>query len=234
MFAYYSIQQTCTGVTTISVIRYNERMNQINSPLDWLRSKARILFGYIAKLLNRLSGGRLSPNTVTIIGFLAHIPIGWLIATRHPIKAAVLLLIFGLFDTLDGELARLQKRASAKGMLLDSITDRAKEVIIYTCFAYVISGSDRPLMTAWAAAACGASLLVSYVNAWGEAVSARMHLVGHQTNKTFRTGIMTFEVRMSVVFVGLVSGRIILAVMVIAIGSTLTALGRFINISRKL
>jgi len=188
----------------------------------------------VARGLNAVSGGHLTPNTVTIVGFLAHLPIGWLIITSHPIKAAVLLLIFGLFDTLDGELARLQNKTSAKGMLLDSITDRAKEIILYSSFGFIIASGERPMMTVWAVSACGASLLVSYVNAWGEAVTARMHLADHQTNKTFRTGFMTFEVRMAVVFVGLVSGRIILAVVVIAIGSILTALSRFINISRKL
>lgn len=188
----------------------------------------------VARGLNTLSDGHLSPNAITIVGFLAHIPIAWLIVTRHPIKAAVLLLIFGLFDTLDGELARLQNKASAKGMLLDSITDRAKEIIIYTSFAYIISDSEWPIMSVWAVSACGTSLLVSYVNAWGEAVTARLHLTGHQLNKAFRTGIMPFEVRMAVVLAGLLSGRIILAVIVITVGASLTAMYRLLNVSKQL
>ena len=206
----------------------------MNTLLDVIKSGVRSVMHQVARGLNAITGGHLSPNTVTIVGFLAHIPIAWLIVTYHPIKAAVLLLVFGLFDTLDGELARLQNRASAKGMLLDSITDRAKEIIIYTSFAYVISNSEWPIMSFWAASACGAALLVSYVNAWGEAVTARLHITKHQLNKAFRTGLMPFEVRMAVVLVGLLSGRIILAVIVITVGASLTAIYRLLNVFKQL
>lgn len=206
----------------------------MNTLLNLIKTGVRSVMRQVARGLNTITGGRLSPNTVTIIGFLAHIPIGWLIVTRHPIKAAILLLIFGLFDTLDGELARLQNKASARGMLLDSITDRAKEIIIYTSFAYIISAGENPLMAAWAAAACGTSLLVSYVNAWGEAVTARLHLTGHQLNKAFRTGLMPFEVRMTVVLAGLLSGQIIIAVIIITIGAGLTAVYRLLNVIKQL
>jgi len=206
----------------------------MNTILEAIKSAVRSVMHQVARGLNTITGGRLTPNTVTMVGFLAHIPIGWLIVTYHPIKAAVLLLIFGLFDTLDGELARLQNRASAKGMLLDSITDRAKEIIIYTSFAYVIANSEWPLMSVWAVSACGTSLLVSYVNAWGEAVTARMHLTTHQLNKDFRTGLMPFEVRMAVVLVGLLSGRIILAVIVITVGASLTGIYRLLNVFKQL
>ena len=202
--------------------------------LDYIRSSVRSVMRQVAHLLNALSAGHITPNSITIIGLLAHIPIAWLIATRHNLKAAVLLVIFGLFDTLDGELARLQKRDSAAGMLLDSVSDRAKEVLLYTGATYAISLSDRPLMAAWAAAACGASLLVSYVNAWGEAVATRINLSGHKTNKAFRTGIMTFEIRMVTLLLGLLSNRLILAVVVIATLSSLTAIWRLVNIMRRL
>ncbi len=57
---------------------------------------------HVARALNYLSGGKLTPNQVTISGLLAHVPIVWLIATGHGVIAGVMLIIFGLFDTLDG------------------------------------------------------------------------------------------------------------------------------------
>lgn len=203
-------------------------------PLDAIRNSVRKIMHLFAAGLNKLSGGKLTPNTVTMVGLLAHLPIAYLIATRHNLKAAALLVIFGLFDTLDGELARLQKRTSTTGMLLDSITDRAKEVMLYTGSAYVISVGERPLMVAWATAACGAALLVSYVNAWGEAVMTRVNHKNHTTNKAFRIGFMTFEVRMVVIILGLLSNHIILAMVVIASLGALTALLRFVNITTRL
>ncbi|MDQ5958686.1 MAG: CDP-alcohol phosphatidyltransferase family protein, partial [Patescibacteria group bacterium] len=61
----------------------------------------------IAGLLNKISGGKITPNGITWFGFFMHIPIAYFIATGNLIIAGVGLIIFGLFDTLDGELARL-------------------------------------------------------------------------------------------------------------------------------
>ncbi|HSX23728.1 MAG TPA: CDP-alcohol phosphatidyltransferase family protein, partial [Candidatus Saccharimonadales bacterium] len=189
----------------------------------------------VAGILNTAAGGRVSPNMVTVTGFLAHIPIAWLIATRHNIWAAGLLLIFGLFDTLDGELARLQKRATSAGMLLDASTDKMKETLLYIGAAYgIIASTGRPYLAVWAVAACGASLCVSYVKAKGETAVKDANLTPNEINRLFGDGLMRFEVRMSVLFVGLLSNRLALAVIVIAVLSALTALGRLIRIIAKL
>jgi CDP-diacylglycerol--glycerol-3-phosphate 3-phosphatidyltransferase len=188
----------------------------------------------IAKGLHVLSGGRISPNAITIIGVLAHLPIAFLIASNHFIWAALFLLIFGLFDTLDGELARLQKRDSAAGMLLDASTDRFKEVILYSGAAYSFVSVGRPYMTVWAVIACGASLCVSYVKAKGETAVAKSNLTVSEVNRLFQDGLGRFEVRMGVLLLGLLSGRLILATIIIALLSIYTALTRLITISKKL
>jgi phosphatidylglycerophosphate synthase len=99
---------------------------KLSKTMDSGRTAVRSLARSVAKLLNSLSGGRLSPNSVTLFGFVMHIPIALLIARGYFIYGGIGLIIFGLFDTLDGELARLQERPSAWGMFLDSITDRMK------------------------------------------------------------------------------------------------------------
>lgn len=208
-------------------------MKASGSLLDVPRDIVRSAMHRVAQGVNRISGGHVSPNAVTLVNLLAHIPIAWLIATRHPLKAALLLVVFGLFDSLDGELARLQKRASAVGMLLDSVSDRAKEVLLYVGVAYFVAGSEQPHMVAWVVAACGASLLVSYVNAWGEAVISRLKTSDHATNKSFRTGFMSYDIRMGVLVIGLLSGQIISSMIVIAVGSALTASFRLINVMAK-
>lgn len=193
----------------------------------------------VAKWLNRVTGGRLSPNAVTIVGLLAHIPIAYLIATDSWPLAALLLLIFGLFDTLDGDLARLQKVDSPAGMLLDSTTDRMKEIILYIGIGYGLvsyakSAQEAAITTAFIAAACGGSVLVSYVNAWGEVVMASAGLQKHKINQAFRGGILRFEVRMFLLIFGLVTGWLESVVIVIAILAWFTALERLYNITKRL
>jgi phosphatidylglycerophosphate synthase len=201
----------------------------INAIDDGFRS----VIGKIAKVLNKLSGGRISPNSVTITALIVHIPIAWLVATQHNLKAALLLMIFGLFDSLDGALARMQHKAGNAGMLLDASADRMKEILLYTGAAYAFVTLGRPYMTIWAVLACGGSLLVSYVKAKGETAVAGKFPT-HEVNKLFQDGVMRFEIRMFILFLGLLSNHLIAAVVFIAVASWLTAFQRLIRITKKL
>ncbi len=189
----------------------------------------------IARRLNQLTGGRLSPNAVTIFSLVMHVPIAWLVIADQWIIAACLLFFFGLFDKLDGELARLQGRSSGNGVLLDSATDRLKEVILYSGIAYTFAvAGESALMLAAVVTALGCSLLTSYLNAMGDAIMARHKTREHAANKAFRSGIFAFEVRMAVLFIGLLTGYLPAAVIVIAVGAAYTALGRFVLVYSKL
>lgn len=206
------------------------------NPLEMVRNGVKSIMRRLAVVINRISGGKISPNMVTVTGLLAHVPIAWLISGGSNLLAAGLLIIFGLFDTLDGELARLQKKASPVGMFIDSSTDRIKEIILYlgmTIFLIDSGGSKMTILVL--VAALGVSLLTSYLNAWGEVVLASYNLSpDHKINKTFRSGLVSFEIRMSLIIIGLASGNLKLALYAILTLGSLTVLQRFINITRRL
>lgn len=211
-------------------------ISNMNSVVQGIKSAVRAIMRQCAVALNRASGGKITPNAVTVVGTLAHVPIAALIAANHFYWAAGLLVVFGLFDTLDGELARLQKRTSVQGMLLDASTDRMKEAMLYTGAAYALALSAHPQTAAWAALACGASLCVSYVKAKGEAaVASSAKEIPHAVlNRMFADGLLTFEIRMVVLLAGLVSGYLVWAIAIIAILASFTALQRLVRISGKL
>ena len=209
-------------------------MKLVNAFLDACRSVVRGWMNLLASFLNTISGGKLSPNAVTILALLMHLPIGWLIATDHYWWGAGLLLVFGLFDALDGALARLQKRAGNAGMLLDATTDRIKETILYCGVAYSLAASSNPKLAVWAVAACGASLCVSYVKAKGETAVSDHQLSPNEVNRLFQDGLLRFEIRMTILILGLVFNLLVLAVIAIAIFSTITAIGRLLSITKYL
>lgn len=188
----------------------------------------------LAAILHEVSRGKLSPNAVTILALIMHVPIAWLIATNHHWWAALLLLVFGLFDALDGALARLQKKAGNAGMLLDATTDRMKETALYCGVAYSLLSSSHPKMAVWAVAACGASLCVSYVKAKGETAVSDSNLTPNEINRLFQDGLLRFEIRMTILIVGLVFDQLAIAVIAIAVFSTYTAFERLIKISKYL
>lgn len=193
----------------------------------------------VAKWLDTLTKGRITPDMVTYVGFAMHVPIAVMIAFGYDLWAAGFLIVFGLFDTLDGELARLQKRAGPRGMLLDASTDRMKEVLLYCGVAFALALTERPETAVWAVAACGASLCVSYVKAKGEAaiaseVSGKRHIPHVTLNRMFSDGLLSFEMRMAVLVFGLIFNVVLWAVAVIAILAAFTAVQRLVRISKEL
>jgi phosphatidylglycerophosphate synthase len=206
----------------------------MDSLIDPIRDVVRTFMNRLAKDLDRLSNGKITPNMITIIGLMMHVPIAWLIAVDQYVLAAILLVIFGLFDTLDGSLARLQKRDNAAGMLLDASTDRFKEVLLYCGLAFSFIGSQYAYYAVWAVAACGASLSVSYVKAKGETAVSKSKLKTSEINRLFQDGLMRYEVRMFLLVVGLIFDILPFVIVLIAILSIFTALDRLIKISEKI
>lgn len=208
----------------------------MSKELNKIKTFIRLFMSKIAKFLNNVSNGKITPNGITLFGFIMHIPIAYLIATGNLVVAGLGLIIFGLFDTLDGELARLQKSVSNVGGFLDASTDRLKEVLLYSGVAYYLATTGNPKYAVIAVIACGASLSVSYVKAKGEAIvaSSSKKIPYPELNKMFSDGFFPFEIRMTVLVLGLFTGRIVLAVSIIAIFSTITVFQRLYSIAKRL
>jgi len=212
------------------IIPYNEVMVILDAIVNFVR---KIMRG-AASILNRATDGKLRPDLITYFGLLMHLPIAGLIMIGDFISAGILLIVFGLFDTLDGELARLQKRASPAGMVLDASTDKMKEVILYVAIAYYFVDIHESDFAIWAVAALGASLLVSYIKAKGETALSDKKLSANEKNRVFKDGLLRFEVRMFLLVIGLLFNQLEYTVMIIAIAATLTALGRLYRIQKAL
>ncbi len=186
-----------------------------------------------ARYLNNKYGEKVTPNLITYTGLVMHLPIAYFIATGSLIIAALFLVVFGLFDTLDGELARLQKKDSVSGMFLDASTDRFKEVILYTgIIFYAGSNHYSSVYLVFIIIALGSSLSVSYVKAKGEAAISNLgHKISHQElNKIFSAGLLSYEVRMALLVVGLLFNLLLPIIILIAVFSTYTALTRLNDI----
>lgn len=202
--------------------------------LDTCRGGVKNIMRSVAMMLDKASGGKISPNAVSLLGFFAHIPIAWLIYKQYLVLAAVLLIIFGLMDTLDGELARLQKSTSAVGMLLDSTTDRMKEVILYTGIAAYVVNTGQPNLSIVAIGALGASMCTSYINAWGDVVMTTHHVPSHKVNKSLRGGFLPFEVRMFLLVIALFFNQFGTVLYIILVLATLTAIERLMRVIQRL
>lgn len=188
----------------------------------------------VAIFLNNLSKGRIKPLHITLISFLGHIPVAWALITCRPILAAVLLAFFSILDALDGALARVQHSSSLSGMYLDAVSDRAKEVIVYSALS-VYSFKHIDTNIAWLiVAVAGTSVLVSYTKAKGEMAIAGQSKDPQKLNRIFGVGISSYEVRVVLLVVGLLFGWLLYILPLLLVLNTVTIIERFIRISTKL
>lgn len=119
-------------------------------------------------VVTRVSGYDLHPNILSLAGFfLIIISVSFLILGYLHIAAGIMLLA-GIFDNIDGLVARKANRTSKFGALLDSTLDRFSEFLFLAGTTYFFT---RRGMYLTAVVACGGacfSFLVSYIRARAE------------------------------------------------------------------
>lgn len=189
----------------------------------------------LAVVIDRSSGGRITPDFITAVSLVGHLVVVYYLINGHLVVAGLLLIFFGLLDALDGALARHQSTASIQGMFLDASSDRVKDILIYTASAIYFANNNLETPIIWCVAACGVSILISYVKAKGEAAAASLKHIAHERlNRIFQDGLAAFEVRISMIIFGLITGELFLMIILITLIGTVTACQRFIKIYRYL
>jgi len=137
---------------------------------------------FIYVIINPLVRGMiklgLTPNIVTLIGFLLNIGVAIIFiaggeeGNRGDLSyvgwAGALILFAGLFDMLDGQVARLGNMSSVYGALFDSVLDRYSELIMFFGICYYLIAHHYFLSSLFAFIALIGSMMVSYIRARSE------------------------------------------------------------------
>lgn len=120
----------------------------------------------------------LTPNAVTSIGFVLNVGVAaiFIIGAEDGNRgdfsyvgwAGALILFAGLFDMLDGQVARLGNMKSVFGALYDSVLDRYSELIMFLGICYYLVAHHYFLSSIFAFIALIGSMMVSYVRARAE------------------------------------------------------------------
>ena len=111
---------------------------------------------------------RLKPNNLTWIALAISMIAAWAIATNQLVIGGFLVLLSGLFDILDGALARLTNQATRFGALLDSTFDRISDAIVFLGLLLLYIRSEGLMEIVLIFLALIAALLTSYVRARAE------------------------------------------------------------------
>jgi phosphatidylglycerophosphate synthase len=181
----------------------NERMQ------DWGRTQARKVAAWL-----RWTG--LTPNMLTIIGLLLNIVVAAVLAQGYLFVGGILVIAAGLFDLLDGAMARVTEQTSPFGAFLDSTLDRYSEAILYGgLLIYILGTADATLGSLLIYATICGSIMVSYARARAEGLGYKL-----------QNGLLARPERIIIFAAGLILGHVIYALWFLAIFTNITACQR--------
>ena len=183
--------------------------------------------GWIAAPLGQIAAWLettgVSPNALTLIGFLLTIVVALVLATGQLLWGGLLLILAALFDTLDGALARHAGKTTVFGAFFDSVMDRFSEAVTLVALIwYYSSQADGQVAVILLAATLVGSLMVSYTRARAEAVGIEC-----------KEGFFQRTERIIVLILGLVTGWMLPVLWILAIFTNVTAVQRIYDVYRK-
>lgn len=149
--------------------------------------------GLLEPLARWLGKRNANPNWFTTLGFLLSILCAWEIASGRLVLGGFLVLLSGLFDVIDGAVARKTGRVTRFGAVYDSTMDRYSEATVFFGLGFYLIGNSFYLTSVAAVFAIGGSIMVSYIR-------ARAETLGFKAN----VGLARRQERVIILGVGLV------------------------------
>jgi CDP-diacylglycerol--glycerol-3-phosphate 3-phosphatidyltransferase len=181
---------------------------------------------------NRLIESRLTPNAISLTGFVLCIVAAVLIWRDEYLLGGIAFIVGSVCDTLDGRYARASGKGTAFGAFLDSTVDRWEEGLVLAAVGANFAVDGNELGVAAVVFATLASLMVSYTRARAEALGVEC-----------KVGIADRATRVVILSAGLVLGEIALtddfkvielAIYILAALSLVTVLQRIFHVRGEL
>jgi len=121
-------------------------------------------------IVNLLASLRVHPNILTLIGMVINIFAMILFAKGIFVWGALVILFAGIFDMVDGEVARRTKRVTKFGAFFDSVIDRYSDVLLLLGLIIWYAKIDRIFYVGLTGMVLIGSVLTSYTRARAESL----------------------------------------------------------------
>jgi CDP-diacylglycerol---glycerol-3-phosphate 3-phosphatidyltransferase len=144
----------------------------------------------------RLIESRLTPNAISLTGFVLNVVAAVLVTQRLWVLAGLAFIVGSVMDTLDGRYSRMSGKGTMFGAFLDSTLDRIEEGVVLTAVAWYFADTGHAIPAAACVLAVLGSLIVSYTRARAEALGVAC-----------KVGIATRPVRVVILSIGLVFAK---------------------------
>jgi CDP-diacylglycerol--glycerol-3-phosphate 3-phosphatidyltransferase len=179
---------------------------------QWIGTICKSILDRIVRGLSYLG---INPNVITFVGFLITLPAAWFLARGDFFAAGWVIILSGLFDMLDGRVARITNSVTRFGAFFDSVLDRYSDMAFFIGLMVYYSKSHRMAYMALAGVAMMGAVLTSYARARAECLIPLC-----------KVGFLERPERLVLLIIGTLFNRMAPVLWVIAILSNLTVIHR--------
>src|SRR5579872_3461360 len=171
----------------------------------------------ILLIVRGLALSKIHPNVLTFLGLVINIGAAALLAVGQFRWAGVVIIGAGLFDMVDGRVARETNRVTRFGGFFDSVLDRYSDLALLVGLLVWYGSINRWGYVVLTAIVMTASVMVSYVRARAE-----------NTIPTCKVGFMERPERVVLLIIGALFDKMAPVLWVIALLSNVTVIHRMI------
>ncbi len=179
------------------------------------------LRGLLHPLVRLLAALRVGPDHLTIAGWAFSLVAATLFASGYVRIAGAVMLFAGLFDDLDGAVARESNRMSAFGAFLDSSLDRLSESAVFVGIIFYFASVGAPYEALLAGAAMTFSLGTSYTRARAEGLGIDCEV-----------GLLERAWRVVILSSASIAGFLNAGLALVAVGALVTTAQRILHVRR--
>src|SRR5580692_2318197 len=177
-----------------------------------------LFFGRIIQaIVNALALSRVHPNVLTFIGLLINIWAAFLFSYGRFVYAGLVVIGAGLFDMVDGRVARETNRVTRFGGFFDSVLDRYSDLALLVGLLVWYGSINRFGYVVLTAIVMTGSVMVSYTRARAE-----------NTIPQCKVGFMERPERVVLFIIGALFDRMAPVLWVIAVLANVTVIARMV------
>lgn len=164
----------------------------------------------------------LTPNSLTVIGLAINTAAAILIMNGYFVWAGITILFSGIFDMLDGALAKYTNRVSKFGAMLDSVSDRIAEALVLFAICYFYSRTRQNLPILLSFTTLTGSFLTSYIRARAEGLGIDC-----------KVGWFTRAERVVLISLGLLINQVIIVLAILTVLTFFTVAERLVHVNKQ-
>src|SRR6202795_3098554 len=177
-----------------------------------------VTFGWmIDRIVRWLALSRIHPNVLTFLGLVINIVAAFLFAAGSFRAAGLVVIGAGLFDMVDGRVARETNRVTRFGGFFDSVLDRYSDLALLMWLLVWYGSINRPFYVVLTALVMAASVMISYTRARAE-----------NSIPKCKVGFMERPERVVLLIIGALADRMAPVLWVIAVLGNLTVVHRMV------